>query len=395
MKQFYFNMIFNKIVFFSLLVMPSMSIAGNTFYIAMNGSDSNDGSIDSPWVTLNYAVDQTQPGDTILIRGGFYHEGKFYINTGGANGQFVTIKPYPGEKVTFGKADEEVSIVADADYLRIEGLHFINTKLRTTHGGEHHHIQFVNNHLKGDHGMGAIEFTADDGLIEGNTIECDNKKHTHSHGIYLHFGKNNIVRDNYISNAPYYNIHIYDEDKGSHKLRRYENILVENNVIVGSKKRSGIIIAAGDETVEMDGITVRNNVIINNKDAAILMKYQPIKNIKIVNNVIYGNARGICNSADVDGLTIKNNIFSANGRIHIYVTGNINKFTVSHNLYHQPSSVGRGATDENPIYDDPLFVNPKGGDFRLQAKSPAIDAGIDVGLPYNGAAADLGAFEYD
>jgi len=41
---------------------------------------------------------------------------------------------------------------------------------------------------------------------------------------------------------------------------------------------------------------------------------------------------------------------------------------------------------------DPLYLG--GGNYNLQSGSPAIDAGIDVGLPYNGLAPDLGAFEY-
>jgi len=394
MKQSHFTMIIGAIVFLSILSMPLMLTAENTYYIAMNGRDSNDGSIDSPWATLNSGVDQTNPGDTILIRSGNYHEGKFYINTGGANGKFLTIKPYPEEKVTFGKESEEARIAIDADYVRIEGLYFINTKLRTTHGGEHNHIQFVNNHLRGDHSMGAIEFTADDGLIEGNIIECDNKNHTQSHGIYLHFGKNNIVRNNYVSNAPYYTIHIYDEDKGSHKLRRYENVLVENNIVVGSNNRAGIIIGAHDNTVQIDGMVLRNNVIFNNAGEGILIKYQPISNIEIYNNVIYNNDGGIRISADINGLTIRNNIFASNTGAHVNISSNINNLIVSHNLYHKSSSIGNGVTDTNPVYDDPLFVDPTKGNFHLQENSPAIDAGVAVGLPYKGSGPDIGAFEY-
>jgi hypothetical protein len=33
--------------------------------------------------------------------------------------------------------------------------------------------------------------------------------------------------------------------------------------------------------------------------------------------------------------------------------------------------------------------------FQLVENSDAIDAGVDVGLPYSGAAPDLGSFEYD
>lgn len=45
------------------------------------------------------------------------------------------------------------------------------------------------------------------------------------------------------------------------------------------------------------------------------------------------------------------------------------------------------------INNDPLFVNASDGDFRLQAISPLIDAGVDIGLPYSGAAPDIGAYE--
>ncbi len=42
----------------------------------------------------------------------------------------------------------------------------------------------------------------------------------------------------------------------------------------------------------------------------------------------------------------------------------------------------------------PLFFDGAGQDYRLRTGSPAIDAGIDVGLPYEGLKPDLGAIEY-
>ena len=90
---------------------------------------------------------------------------------------------------------------------------------------------------------------------------------------------------------------------------------------------------------------------------------------------------------------IKNNILSSNGNRQISISSSLTHLVVSHNLYHEPESVGSGANDDAPVFGDPLFVNPSTNDFHLQANSPAIDAGIDVGLPYVGAAPDLGAFE--
>lgn len=43
-------------------------------WIAKTGSDSNDGSFDSPYLTLNYALSQAEPTDTLFIREGVYRE---------------------------------------------------------------------------------------------------------------------------------------------------------------------------------------------------------------------------------------------------------------------------------------------------------------------------------
>jgi hypothetical protein len=51
--------------------------------------------------------------------------------------------------------------------------------------------------------------------------------------------------------------------------------------------------------------------------------------------------------------------------------------------------------DTHSFAGDPLFVDPANGHFRLTSGSPAVDTGMDVGLPYLGIAPDLGAFEYE
>jgi len=58
---------------------------------------------------------------------------------------------------------------------------------------------------------------------------------------------------------------------------------------------------------------------------------------------------------------------------------------------------GKGVHD---VSADPLFVNFATGDYRLQAGSPCINAGVDIGLTtdYAGNAIvglpDIGAYEY-
>lgn len=51
--------------------------------------------------------------------------------------------------------------------------------------------------------------------------------------------------------------------------------------------------------------------------------------------------------------------------------------------------------DNYAVFQYPLFVNVDQSDFHLREGSPAIDAGVEVGLPYYGVAPDIGAFEYN
>ena len=55
-----------------LLLCFSAFIHARTMFVSTNGNNSNTGTIDQPYLTINYAVSVVQPGDTIYIRGGKY-----------------------------------------------------------------------------------------------------------------------------------------------------------------------------------------------------------------------------------------------------------------------------------------------------------------------------------
>jgi chitodextrinase len=118
----------------------------------------------------------------------------------------------------------------------------------------------------------------------------------------------------------------------------------------------------------------------------------------------------------LSSVTIENNIFedSPNSNCqsdcewftyaHISAPAGIDNLVVRNNLYHPADLPLSGVSDPQPIYGNPLFVNPAQYDFRLQAGSPAIDEGLALpevptdrdGVPRpQGLGYDLGAYEYE
>ena len=70
---------------------------GPAFFVdAKNGKDSQDGSKDQPWQSLQHAVKQLKPGDTLYMRGGIYRE-HAVVTCQGTTEKPITIRSFPGE----------------------------------------------------------------------------------------------------------------------------------------------------------------------------------------------------------------------------------------------------------------------------------------------------------
>src|SRR5512146_1307533 len=67
--------------------LPSISTAVQTatqanYYVAPAGNDSNLGTIDEPWQTIQKAADTLKAGEVVAIRGGTYRERILPRNSG-------------------------------------------------------------------------------------------------------------------------------------------------------------------------------------------------------------------------------------------------------------------------------------------------------------------------
>jgi hypothetical protein len=102
---------------------PDSGKTGKSFYVAVDGKASHDGTVDSPWdiesaLGGGHAI---PPGSTVYLKGGTYRHADrrwespgFAIELAGAPGQPVHIRPVPGQRVTL---DGKVEVKPGARHL--------------------------------------------------------------------------------------------------------------------------------------------------------------------------------------------------------------------------------------------------------------------------------------
>lgn len=89
-----------KILILVFLIITSIASA-KTYYVSTTGKDSNPGTFSQPWLTWNFAFNNTPPSDTCYFRGGIYNTSIGVLLRGGANdGTYshpTCFLNYPGE----------------------------------------------------------------------------------------------------------------------------------------------------------------------------------------------------------------------------------------------------------------------------------------------------------
>jgi hypothetical protein len=74
-------------------------VLGEDFYVSMSGDDSNAGTFEAPFATIQHALNQAGPGSTVFIREGSYHEAVDLAGIAGAAGFPITLTNYGDEAV--------------------------------------------------------------------------------------------------------------------------------------------------------------------------------------------------------------------------------------------------------------------------------------------------------
>jgi hypothetical protein len=224
------------------------------------GSDTASGSLSSPFRSLRFWTGALRPGDTVLVRGGSYHEpgaGNIWKPTvSGTATAPIIVKAYPGEVPVFDgdRSGQQAFVLSGVGYITVEGLTFT----RYVPNGNGVFIISGSNHI-----------TVRGIKMSGNVGTTDN-----DHNIYISHGSSNILIDSStLDGMPGAAVHIYssDNDAGT-------RVTVTNNRLTNSGW--GILAESN-----LAGGTFQDNVFDGN---AVALKIAYTTGVDVSHNIIRG-----------------------------------------------------------------------------------------------------------
>lgn len=425
-------------VLLAALLLPGTGRAA-TYIVAPGGNDAGPGTLAAPWRTIGKAAEALRPGDTVLIRAGTYHEQVVPQNSGTA-GAGIVYAAYPGETATIDGTGVDIPEWAGLfnmegrSHLRVTGLRVVNARTNV-------------------HNPGILADTCDHVVIEGNTVVDTNDSGIAAwNSSWVTIAGNEVeraclggynesltvgnttdfeVRDNLVHLSTKEGICLKD---GSARGRAFGNEVHHTDAVgfyvdaqarhthdidvYGNLSHDGVedgFAVASEVAGLLENVRLFNNVAWANGWNGFLVSdccvaSHPIVNVLFANNTAYDNGRsgwgGGLNvqNPQAQGVIVRNNVASGNLTFQLVVPAGSppEKVRVDHNLVDGFRGDPEEVRGDAFVEGDPLFVNPAGADFHLQAGSPAIDRGSAVSAPATdfdgvprpqGAGIDIGAFE--
>ena len=409
---------------------------GNIYYVAKTGSDTNNGSLSHPWLTINHAAATAMAGDTVEVETGTYNEYVFDCYNTGTAANPITFENYPGESpVIDGTGLSNPG--GDYGLLYIAGgvsyINWIGFTIQNSQSYQGIYVlnsSYINltNMVIHDTKASGIKLQGSGGYITINNCQLYNCNTGNVDETLSIMPMSNVVVENcYLHNNPYdgisikngcSNVTIHNNEittNGSTGIyvdcqgTTQNNIQIYDNEIhdLGSTQ-DGIELASEVSAGTLTNCNIYNNLFYNITGYAIhCTPYDFDKTISIINNTIYNCTIGISfddPSQYQINCVVRNNIIYSNiTNAMLNYAGGITGITTDHNLFYNTTGTYNVTTlGTNYIEADPLFVSPT-TNFALQTASPAIDSGSSVGAPSTdyigtsrpqGAGYDIGAYEF-
>jgi len=399
---------------------------GTEYYVAQNylgASDSNSGSRDAPWLTIQHAADALQPGDTVFIAAGIYEE-RVQMNVSGGAGNPITFKAEENTIVRGFRVEDQSNLRiigfeithqgSNAQYegirlVRADGIEILDNYIHHTydlgiwtyHAGASNdnvirgnRMEFIGSVEGHEEGEIAIKIMGDNNLVEYNDI---------SHvGDFLNvWGERNIVRnnyfhDNYLADFPDCPLaeghHIDGFQYWSEDWILLTRTLMENNLIIDSQvPHAHTVLLQDSDNTGSSEFLYRNNVGVRN--GSYPFGVVQFENARVVHNTyvdaLYSQLPKAYYSLSftdysTDGRVLNNIFYNSardGGQVYYIDSESQAGFYGDYNLAFNPDC-GSSCYWRDPVNSEahailnqnPQFANYAGDDFHLQGSSPAVDS---------------------
>lgn len=416
------------------------------YYVAPTGNDSNPGTVDQPWQTIQRAADTLTAGDIVYIRAGTYRE-RIIPKNSGSPGREIAYAVYPGETATIDGdgitlPDDLAGLfeIAGRSYIRIAGLRVINAGPNDDNAGimvlDSSNIIVENNSTYNTNSSGIGVWGSNNVIVDGNRVdeaggggwqECISVAGTdmfevrnnevlncYKEGICVKDGSSNgQVYRNHVHHIRRVGIYVDAWDKATHDIDVFQNVAFD------SIESSGFTVAS-EQGGLLSRIRLENNIAYHNQTYGIEISRccsanHPMDAIVIANNTLYENGIDwgggvVADNAQAQNVVIRNNVCSQNLTFQIAVAADVPaaNVRVDHNLIDGYRGYEDEVYGDDYVQGDPQFEYPTNGNFHLRQGSPAVDAGSATDAPsvdfdgdtrpldgdYNGTAQpDIGADE--
>jgi len=376
------------------------------YYVSPSGSDSNPGTLEKPFATFPKAVESMVPGDLCYVRGGTYELDNdnriFIVSTSGTEDNTYKVFAYPGETPILDGTDiTEWNVCGiymfDSSYWHFKGLHIkkcseygVCIQGPSTYNIFEDCVAYENVYA----GFYDV-FHNPTGFPDNNTfLRCvshhnyDEANHgTHADG-FAGWGANTFIDCIAYANSDDGFDWYAGESYSQHGATFIRCISYQNGHNLwgdGDFQGDGSGFKVGGPG-NSGSHTFKNCIAWGNTGPGFVTI--PSNNTHIFYScTAYGQVRGESPSAHPLNWLLNDDMS------HV-VRNCISYLAAEPDIIH--AAVDDQYNSWNLGISNPLFasIDPNNVDFlHLDLTSPCIDAGIDVGLPYEGSAPDLGAFE--
>lgn len=265
----------------------------SNFYVQWShpsASDSNPGTRNLPWKTIQHAANVLEPGEVVTVLPGTQYESVTIQTDGKQWGQVITYKAEGNVIVTPNSNGTMLGpyafLIDDADWIRINGFRITGSTNTGIYIKGSENVMFRSNRVYGNTNYGYKMENSDNCFIRYCRIYNNNI------GVLITNGKTNWVRGNTI----------YNNGDGIKCIGKVEDSRIYDNNVYNND--NGCIFLKGDE--------VSYNGVWNNNC------YSGLYGIKVTNsdcNRITGNTNSYC----TNGILITGNTYSN------IISGNLNK----------------------------------------------------------------------